>query len=109
MGMSFKGYQNAARRTQNTALTPRELLEHALWGLSAEVGEICGIHQKKHQGHIINYPNLRKEIGDVCWFLAELCDVYKFDLGMIAEENIAKLRRRYPDGFSAERSIDREE
>lgn len=109
MGMSFKEYQNAARRTQNPALTPRERLEHALWGLSAEVGEICGIHQKKHQGHLVNIPNLRKEVGDVLWFIAELCDVYKFDMGMIAEENIAKLKRRYKDGFSVDASINRED
>lgn len=109
MGMSFKEYQNAARRTQNPALTPRERLEHALWGLSAEVGEICGIHQKKYQGHPVNIPNLRKEIGDVQWFIAELCDTYKFDMGMIAEENIAKLRRRYPEGFDAEHSLHRME
>ena len=107
--MTFKEYQNDARRTQNPNLTPRERLEHATWLLAAETGEVCGIHQKMHQGHPLNYPALRKEIGDVLWGLAELCDVYKFDLGMIAEENIAKLRRRYPDGFSAERSIDREE
>ena len=49
--MTFKDYQRQARRTQNPNLSPKEQLEHALWGLSAEVGEICGIHQKKHQGH----------------------------------------------------------
>lgn len=107
--MTFKDYQRQARRTQNPNLSPKEQLEHALWGLSAEVGEICGIHQKKHQGHLVNIPNLRKEVGDVLWFIAELCDVYKFDLGMIAEENIAKLKRRYPDGFSADKSVNREE
>lgn len=107
--MTFREYQEQARRTQNPELTPRERLEHALWGLSAEVGEVCGIHQKRHQGHVVNIPALRKEIGDIMWFAAELCDVYKFDLGMIAEENIAKLRRRYPEGFSAEKSVHREE
>ena len=107
--MIFREYQDAARRTQNPELTPRERLEHASWGLASEVGEICGILQKQHQGHQVNIPNLRKEIGDVQWFLTELCDVYGFDLGMIAEENIAKLKRRYPAGFSAERSLNREE
>ena len=51
---------------------------------------------------------LRKEIGDCLWMLGELCDVYGFDMGAIAEMNIAKLKKRYPLGFTADRSINRE-
>lgn len=107
--MNLNEYQRLARRTQNESLTPRERLEHALWGLSSEVGEICGLHQKTHQGHLLNAVELRKEIGDALWFIGELCDVYDFSLGAIAEENIAKLRRRYPEGFEEERSVNRSE
>lgn len=107
--MQFKEYQQAARRTQNPELTPRERLEHALWGLSSEVGEICGIHQKTHQGHPLDAAGLRKECGDAMWFIAELCDVYGWDMGMVAEQNIAKLRKRYPEGYSAEKSLHRAE
>ena len=105
--MNFRDYQNQARRTQNTALSPRDQLEHATWLLSSEVGEVCGVFQKTHQGHELNLPALRKEIGDVLWGLSELCDVFGFDMGAIAEENIAKLRKRYPEGFSAEHSLHR--
>ena len=107
--MTFKEYQQQARRTQNPDLTPRERLEHALWGLSSEVGEVCGLHQKTYQGHALDASALRKEVGDCLWFLAELCDVYDLDMGWIAEDNIAKLKRRYPQGFSAERSVNRNE
>lgn len=107
--MTFREYQEQARRTQNPALTPRERLEHALWELSAEVGEVCGLHQKTHQGHAMDAVALRKEIGDVLWGIAELCDVYGFDMGYIAEQNIEKLRKRYPAGFSAENSLHRAE
>ena len=106
--MNYREYQEAARRTQNPALTHRERLEHATWGLSAEVGEVCGILQKSHQGHPINSAALRKEIGDCYWFLAELCDVFGWDMGAIAEENIAKLKKRYPNGFDADHSLHRE-
>lgn len=107
--MQINEYQELARRTQNPELSPRDMIEHALWGLSAEVGEVCGLHQKKHQGHPMNYVALRKEIGDCLWFIGELCDAYDFSMEKIAEENIAKLKRRYPDGFSAEKSLHREE
>lgn len=107
--MKFRDYQDQARRTQNPNLSPRERLEHASWLLSAEVGEICGLLQKTHQGHELNTVALRKEIGDVMWGIGELCDVFSFDMGAIAEENIAKLKRRYPQGFTADRSLHREE
>lgn len=106
--MTLNEYQSLARRTQNPALTPREQLEHALWGLSSEVGEVCSLHQKTHQGHAMDAGALRKEIGDCMWMLAELCDVYGFTLEGVAEDNIAKLRKRYPEGFRAERSVHRE-
>lgn len=106
--MTLNEYQTLARRTQNPDLTPREQLEHALWGLSSEVGEVCSLHQKTHQGHPMDANALRKEIGDVLWMLAELCDVYGFTMEGVAEENIAKLRKRYPDGFDAEHSVHRE-
>ena len=106
--MTLNEYQALARRTQNPNLSPRETLEHALWGLSAEVGEVCSLHQKTHQGHGMDGAALRKEIGDVLWMIAELCDVYGYSMEGIAEENIAKLRKRYPAGFSAERSVHRE-
>ena len=105
--MQFREYQEQARRTQNPALSPRDQLEHALWGLSAEVGEVLGLHQKTHQGHAMDAVKLRKEIGDVLWFVGELCDVYGFDMGAIAEENIAKLKRRFPDGFDVDHSLHR--
>lgn len=107
--MTFRDYQQQARRTQNPALAPRERLEHALWGLASEVGEACAIMQKTHQGHELNVGAMRKEIGDVLWMVAELCDVFEFDMGMVAEDNISKLRKRYPDGFSAQKSINRNE
>ena len=102
--MDFKTYQKMARRTQNQELSPRETREHALCGLASEVGEVCGIHQKYLQGKPISLNDLKLEIGDVLWMLAELCDVYRFSLDDIAELNIAKLKKRYPDGFDAERS-----
>lgn len=105
--MDFKTYQELARRTQNHDLSPRETLEHALCGLSAEVGEVCAIFQKEHQGKALCIKDLKSEIGDVLWMLSELCDVWRLDLGNIAYENIEKLKKRYPEGFDAERSNER--
>ena len=107
--MQFDEYQELARRTQNTALPLWALRQHAIFGMTSEVGEIAGMHQKIHQGHPLDDTALRLEIGDVLWFLAEICDVYGFSLEDVAIANIQKLRMRYKDKFTVEESVHRKE
>jgi NTP pyrophosphatase (non-canonical NTP hydrolase) len=106
--MNASEYQRLARRTQNPDVTLHEMKLHALHGLASEVGEIHGIYQKMYQGHPVKVSELIGEIGDLCWFVAELCDVLRLDLGEVMEANIDKLRQRYPEGFDAVRSLNRE-
>lgn len=107
-GMTFRTYQRAARRTQSKDLSDAERLDHARSGLAAEVGEIHSIFQKAYQGHEINDESLAAELGDLLWFVAEFADARGWSLGTVAGLNIRKLRRRYPAGFDAERSLHRE-
>ena len=107
--MTINTYQQLAARTINHALDRDEMINHAVFGLSGEVGEISSLFQKVYQGHEMNESDLRKEIGDVAWMLAELCTAYGWDMEQVYIENIEKLRARYPKGFSAERSLHREE
>lgn len=102
--LTFEEYQAMARRTQNRDLAPDYQLEHATWGLAAETGEVLALHQKIRQGRHMDHNALVEEIGDVMWFVAELCDCYGLDMGAVALENIDKLKARYPDGFDAARS-----
>ena len=107
--MTINTYQQLAARTINHTLDRDETINHAVFGLSGEVGEISSLFQKVYQGHELNESDLRKEIGDVAWMLAELCTAYGWDMEQVFIENIEKLRARYPKGFSAERSLHREE
>lgn len=107
--MTFADYQTLARRTQNKELAKSEKREHALMGLMSEVGEIASIYQKRHQGHSVVTSEVALELGDLLWFVSELCDVLGYDMETVAKWNIDKLRRRYPEGFDAERSLNREE
>ena len=105
--MNFNAYQKLASRTMNTALHANELELHALHGLSGEVGEIHSIYQKAYQGHAVDNEHLKKEIGDLLWFVAELCTVSGFDMSEIAQLNIDKLKARFPNGFETEKSLHR--
>ncbi len=102
-------YQELAARTINKDLSPIEQELHALHGMSSEVGELHGIHQKVYQGHPDEDPaHHKKELGDLLWFIAEYCTVNGWTMSEIMELNIEKLSARYPYGFDAERSLHRE-
>lgn len=107
--MDFSEYQIQARRTQRKDLPLWATREHALFCLASEVGEVLGLHQKIHQGHPLDETELRLECGDVLWALAELCDVYGWNMEDVAKANIDKLRTRYHDRFTVEESINRVE
>ena len=106
--MTGDKYQELASRTMNPKLLRFQTELHAVHGLAGEVGEIHSIYQKVYQGHDLDTEHLKKEIGDLLWFVAELCTVFGFNMGEIAQKNIDKLKKRYPDGFDEDRSINRD-
>lgn len=107
--MTLSEYQHDAARTINPNLNKKEVLNHSLFEMCSELGEVHGIYQKVFQGHKIKTEHLKEEIGDLLWGIAELCTVNSFDLDEIAELNIKKLKNRYPEGFEEERSLNRDE
>lgn len=82
-------------------------LYHAIFGLCSEAGEVSGLLQKKYQGHELDKNYLKKELGDCLWMIAEACDAMGYNLDDVMQTNIDKLKARYPDGFSADRSLHR--
>lgn len=107
--MTFDEYQHLAARTIRMDLTIDQALQHGLYGLAAEAGEVLGIYQKDLQGHDVSDDHLRKELGDVLWMIAEICTAKRFDMDDVAQLNIDKLKRRYPEGFDTDRSMHRGE
>lgn len=107
--MNMNEYQDLARRTQNPELEDYERLLHALFGIGSECGEILGLYQKVFQRHELDEDKVIDEMGDLMWFVAELCDCLKVEMDFVGKHNIDKLLKRYPgDGFDAERSIHRD-
>lgn len=108
--MNWEAYTESVERT--TGIPPFDLpnsLIMACFGLAGETGEVLD-YVKKHLFH--NHP-LRNEVmldelGDVLWYWTLLCMVLGFTPEEVMAENMHKLRRRYPEGFSSERSINRE-
>ena len=106
--MQINEYQTLAMTTLNKELTKKEILVNSVMGLNGEAGEAIDI-VKKHlfHGHKLNKEELIKELGDVAWYLAEAAYALDIDLETILVKNIEKLKKRYPEGFSKENSINR--
>lgn len=108
--MNANEYQQLAMRTEAPDRTQRERLLNAALGLGGEAGEVADTLKKwAFHAHPLDEAGLRKELGDVLWYVALACDALGLQLGDVMAENVEKLRRRYPEGFSSERSLNREE
>ena len=105
--MTINDYQQEALRTASGNC--RSFANCAM-GLSGEAGECTDII-KKHlfHGHALDVEHLAKELGDVAWYLAVSAHIIGYDLETVLQMNVDKLRKRYPDGFSEEKSINRKE
>lgn len=106
--MTVNEYQKLAMITLNPALDKKDVLINGVMGLCGESGEAIDIVKKwLAQGHELDREKLAKELGDIAWYLAETATALGLDLDDIFAANIEKLKRRYPEGFDAERSIHR--
>lgn len=108
--MKVNEYQKLAMTTLNPALTDKDVLINGVMGLCGESGEVIDI-VKKHlaQGHELDKAHLAKELGDVAWYLAEIATAIGYSLEDIFQMNIDKLKKRYPEGFEIEKSLNRQE
>lgn len=105
--MNAETYQKEAARTlidePDHPFTSNELM--IMWcalGLTGEAGEVAE-HVKKgicHQ-HGLDHDKLVKELGDCLWYLSGLATLIGVSLSDVMERNIAKLRQRYPNGYSS--------
>jgi len=97
---------------ENDADVPR-LLTAAL-GLTAESGEFTEVVKKIIlQGKPYNEENvfhMKRELGDICWYLAQACMALDTTFDEIIEMNVDKLKARYPGGeFDVHQSENRKE
>ena len=90
-----------------------QLLTAAL-GLTAESGEFTEVVKKIIlQGKPYNEENIfhmKRELGDICWYLAQACMALDTTFDEIIEMNVDKLKARYPGGeFDVHKSENRKE
>lgn len=105
--MDFNEYQNLAERTANN-LSIRDRFANFGMGISGEAGEVTDILKKVvYHKHELDVNELKKELGDVLWYVATIATTAGLELKDVAESNIEKLKKRYPEGFSVKKSQNR--
>jgi NTP pyrophosphatase (non-canonical NTP hydrolase) len=98
--MQFSEYQN---HTGDTAIYPSNQAEEYLGlKLASEAGEVAGKIGKFLRDDY-DWTDLREllagELGDVLWYVSELCNTFGLDMGDIAKANLEKLADRQERGM----------
>ena len=107
-------YQESAKRTLSASfdkVTPLEVqLLYLCTGACGELGEVSDLIKKMviHK-HGVSPDKLAEEIGDVMWYIACLCETLGLNMDDVMINNIDKLKKRYPNGFDTEKSINRKD
>lgn len=95
---SFGDYQRESRKTWNLIAMDHPIVYPTL-GLANEAGEVAGKIKKifrDHGGTITEADRqaLKQELGDVLWYLTQICTELDLTLDQVAEANIEKLFSR---------------
>ena len=95
--------------TKNISQKDTGTILNACLGLSGEVGEFNDMIKKWifHEKEL-DEEHLKKECGDIMWYIAMMCHAFGWDLDDIMGMNIEKLKSRYPEGFDTKRANNRE-
>lgn len=67
-------------------------------GLAGETGEVLEVVKKSIRDEKpIDITHLKEELGDVVWYIANICTIFNLDLQEVIDENINKLSIRYKE------------
>jgi NTP pyrophosphatase (non-canonical NTP hydrolase) len=99
---SLKDYQELCRATAKKFETrEKEILTWGL-GIAGEAGDVAGCIKKTFAHDNDQREGIKENIGDTLWYAAMICNFFDWDMQEILENNIKKLRDRYPKGFTAQ-------
>jgi len=98
--LDLKEYQELCKTTANSFQSKEQ--EIADWGLgvAGEAGDLAGCIKKTFFHNNDQRQGIRENIGDTMWYLAMICNFFGWDFSEVLGENIAKLKARYPQGFT---------
>lgn len=77
-------------------------MEILTWGLgiAGEAGDVASCIKKTISHKNDQKDGIKENIGDTLWYAAMICNFFGWDLAKVLKENIKKLQKRYPKGFT---------
>lgn len=104
--LTIKEFQAQAKRTLSDLGSELNNNLHMTIGISTESGELLDVYKKAFAyGKAIDTVNVKEEIGDLLWYIVNLCSINGFDIEEIMHTNIMKLLKRFPEKFDADAAI----
>lgn len=101
--MTIQDYQKLAGRTLPRLSNQQEDVQHMLFGMMTELGELVDSYKKHYAyGKELDMVNVMEEMGDIMWYWAGMCTITGMSSQSILHTNISKLLVRYPDQFEKE-------
>ncbi|MCX6723408.1 MAG: nucleoside triphosphate pyrophosphohydrolase family protein [Candidatus Staskawiczbacteria bacterium] len=96
----LKIYQEGCKKTAKKVDDRNvEIMAYGL-GISGEAGDVAGCIKKTFVHLNDQTAGIRENLGDTMWYVAMICNFFDWDLKEVLTENIEKLKKRYPQGFS---------
>ena len=107
-GYTIEQYQKDASRTFLSKEDKTIDIFHCIVGMQTELGELADAY-KKHifYGKELDITNVSEEIFDLLWYAVNLARIENIDLVKGMQNNIAKLKVRFPEKFTEQNAIER--
>ena len=103
--MDLKEYQKLCKKTAKKYRNKEK--EIMTWGLgiAGEAGDVAGCIKKTYGHGDDQKKGTRENCGDTLWYIAMICNFYGWDLEEVMNENVEKLLRRHPKGFTRKAAV----
>lgn len=97
---TLKDYQDMCKATAKKFETSeKEILTWGL-GIAGEAGDVASCIKKTFAHDNDQRAGIRENIGDSLWYAAMICNFFNWNMQDVLDENIEKLKKRYPQGFT---------
>jgi len=107
--MDLQTYQKQAARTLRRLFNEQEDIQHMLFGMMTELGELVDTYKKHYAyGKELDMINVMEEMGDIMWYWANMCNITGINAEASLQVNIDKLKARYPEKFNEELAVNRD-
>lgn len=93
-------YQKFCKKTSgDMGSSEKEIMTWGL-GISGEAGDVAGCIKKTYSHKNNQKDGIKENLGDTLWYIAMICNFYGWTLEEVMNDNIKKLEKRYPNGFT---------